>query len=227
MPSLAKILSLTQNIVKRCKITLAGKDNTDYRVQQVSANGKAIDAEIWAPYGMSYNIPVNSLCTYLQVGGDQANLIVLPDRSQDRVKDLKPGEVAYFNPLTQSRTVYRENGDIEVITSGTQGDLITTIKGDHTVTIEGASTVNITGDCNLTIGGVANIDVATANWTGDFNLDGNLNVTGDADVDGDIDGTTITGSSDVKTGSISLKTHKHVGSPTAPTGSITPTGAPF
>ena len=200
------MLNLLKNIVKRCRITLTGKDNGDFRVQQISANRKAIDAEIYAPYGMSYNVPVDSLCVYLQVGGDSGNLIVLPDRSQDRVKDLKPGEVAFFNPLTKTRTVYRENGDMEIVTEGSNGDVLMTVKKDLTIVAE--------GDVNITSGGVMNLN-------GDVNIDGALDVTGDID-----SGATITGS-DVKAGSIDLKTHRHVGSITAPTGSITPTGTPI
>lgn len=53
------------------------------------------------------------------------------------------------------------------------------------------------------------------------------------EIDGDIDHTgdqtssgTITGDVDVVAGTISGKTHTHIGSPTAPTGAISPTGLP-
>ena len=139
------------NLVRRCITTLIGKDDRDIRVQQVGYNGKAEDAEIYAPYGMSYNLPPDSLCLYVQIGGDQGNLVVLPDRSQDRVKDLKAGEVAFFNPLTKSRTIYRENGDIDV---------------------------TVHGNVNLVVDGVANVEIPTTNWTGDINLTGEIVQTG-------------------------------------------------
>ena len=150
------------NFVRRCITTLIGKDDRDIRVQQVGYNGKAEDAEIYAPYGMSYNLPADCLCLYVQIGGDQGNLVVLPDRSQDRVRDLKAGEVAFFNPLTKSRTIYRENGDMEIVTDGEKGDRSTTIKGDDVATVGGKVTVTVSGDVDLTAANV-NIDAATTN----------------------------------------------------------------
>ena len=138
------------NFLRRCITSLVGKADRDMRVQQVSYNGKAEDAEIYAPYGMSYNLPPDCLCLYAQIGGDQGNLVVLPDRSQDRVKDLKEGEVAFFNPLTKTRTIYRQNGDMEIVTEGENGDV------------------------NLTVKGVANINAPTTNWVGDINHTGDL-----------------------------------------------------
>ena len=173
------------NFLRRCVTTLVGKDDKDIRVQQVGYNGDAKDAEIWAPYGMSYNLPPDCLCLYAQIGGDQGNLVVLPDRSQDRVKDLKEGEVAFFNPLTKTRTIYRKNGDMEIVTAGENGDF------------------------NLTVKGVANIDIPTTNWTGDINLTGDIIQTGSITNDQttssgiDLDGHTHTGSPTAPTGAVS------------------------
>jgi phage gp45-like len=168
-----------------------GEDNLDIRKQQIGYNGKADDAEIYAPYGMSYNLPENCLCLYAQVGGDEGNLVVFPDRSEDRIKDLKRGEVAFFNPLTKTRTIYRQNGDMEIVTSGDKGDLNLTVKGD----------VNLTGS------GEMNVDIATTNWKGDIIQDG-----------------TITNTQTTSNG-IPLDGHKHSGSPSAPTGPVSNTGA--
>lgn len=129
-----------RNFLRRCVISLIGKDDRDIRVQQVSYNGKAEDAEIWAPYGMSYNLPPNSLCLYAQIGGDEGNIVVLPDRSQDRVKNLKEGEIALFNPLTKTQMIFREDGKLEI-----------NAKGDVDVT---ATNVNIDASAtNLGVGG--------------------------------------------------------------------------
>lgn len=128
------------SLIRRCLISLAGSDDKDTRIQQVSYNGKAQDGEAWAPYGMSYNVPPNSLSLYVQIGGDQGNLVILPDRSQDRVKNLKEGEVAFFNPLTKSRTIYRANGDMDI-----------TVNGDCNIK---ADEVNVDADqVNLGVGG--------------------------------------------------------------------------
>lgn len=118
------------HFLRRCVTTLVGSDDKDVRVQQVGYNGAAVDAEVYAPYGMSYNLPPGCLCLYAQVGGDGGNLVVLPDRSQDRVRDLAEGEVAFFNPLTKSRTVYRQDGTLEIVTEGNAGHLSVTVKGN-------------------------------------------------------------------------------------------------
>lgn len=167
-----------------------GKDDKDVRIQQVSAHGVPDDAEIYAPYGMSYNLPEGCLCLHIQLSEDEGDVIILPDRSKDRVKDLKRGEVAFFNPLTKTRTIYRQNGNMEIVTEGDKGDF------------------------NLTVKGVANMVIPTTNWTGDINLTGDINQTGGQIVSGDV---TASG--------ISLVNHTHAGSPTAPSGPVSNTGA--
>ena len=153
--------------LRRCVISLAGKDDKDIRVQQVSYNSKAENVEVWAPYGMSYNPPPNCLSLCVQIGEDQGNLVALPDRSQDRVKNLAEGEVAFFNPLTQTRTIYRADKSIEIVSEGgrtttiTEDD-VTTVQGDKSVTVDGEMNITVTGDCNLTASNV-NIDAATTN----------------------------------------------------------------
>jgi len=195
---------LVKNAIRRAIISLLSTDDSkDIRVQQIAYNGKALDVEVYAPYGISYNVPVGSLGILLQIGDDPANKIFLPDRSQDRVKGLEESEIAIFNPITKSRVVFKKNGDIDIDTAGSVGDFNITVKGN----------------CNLT--------ASTTNLTGDLNVDGNLSVTGDADVDGDLDATNVDATGDVKAGSISLKTHLHGGSLTAPTGGVVPTGAPI
>jgi len=149
----------------RANITKEGTDDQDVRIQQYAKNGDVDDAEIWAPYGLSYNLPENSLCLFAQIGGDDGNIILLPDRSQDRVKNLKRGEVALFNPLTKSRMVFRLNGDIEIVTEGESGDRLTTIKKDEIMTVGGDKTVTVTGDDTLTVAGKMTITV-----TGDCDL---------------------------------------------------------
>ena len=173
------------NLVRRCITSLLGSDDLDVRVQQVSYNGKVGDAEIWAPYGMSYNLPDNCLCLYMQIGGDSGNLVVLPDRSQDRVKNLKSGEVAFFNPLTKTRTIYRENGDMEIVVNGGRtttisGDDIATVSGKRTTTISGDDVTVVNGSSEVTVSGTMDITV-----TGDVDIStsGKVDITASGDVD--------------------------------------------
>jgi len=182
-----------RNFLRRCVISLVGKDERDIRVQQVSYNGKADDAEIWAPYGMSYNLPPDCLSLYAQIGGDEGNLIVFPDRSQDRVKNLKEGEVSFFNPLTKTSTTYRKNGDLEIVTSGDSGDMSVTIKKDLTITV--------TGDVNITAGG--DVDVTATNVNIDASAT-NLGVGGQpiARVGDSVEVTGVSSGSSTRTGTI-------------------------
>lgn len=68
----------------------------------------------------------------------------------------------------------------------------------------------------------------TINVAGDTEIINNLNVGGNISCDGNIDsGGDVTAVGDVVAGTISLKTHTHVGSPTAVDGPPSPTGAPI
>ena len=63
---------------------------------------------------------------------------------------------------------------------------------------------------------------------GGLEVTGTLNVTGDVTFDSDLDVTGDIVANEVSTsGGIVLSTHTHTGSPTAPTGSISPTGQPI
>ncbi len=135
--------------LRRCFITKPAQDEGDIRTQQISYNGKVDDAEIYMPYGLSANIPADSFCMYVQIGGDNGALVVLPDRSQDRIKDLADGEVALFNPLTKSRTIYRSNGDIEEVVTGENGSKSVTIKKDWTVIVGGDALLEVTGNSTI------------------------------------------------------------------------------
>ena len=64
--------------------------------------------------------------------------------------------------------------------------------------------------------------------TGDLEHTGNVEHIGDVDQTGDQTSSgTITGTTDVLAGTISGKTHTHIGSPTAPVGAVSPTGLPI
>lgn len=156
-------MDLLSSILRRCNITKASeKDASDIRLQQIELNGKAHDAEVYMPYGMSANIPPGSLGILLQIGGDEGFLVVLPDKSGDRIKGLAENEVAFFNPITKSRTIYRSNGDIEQVVTGENGTKSVTIKKDLTIVVGGDVNLTATGDVDVTADNV-NIDAATTN----------------------------------------------------------------
>jgi len=150
-------------IVRRAIVTMASKDTNVVRLQQVEYNAKPITAEVWAPYGMSYNVPIGSMGILIQVDGDSGNNIFLPDRSEDRIKNLKETEVGFFNPISKSRALFLENGDIAITTAGTNGDMITVIKGDNTLTVAGKCKIVVSGDCDITASGDVNISASQIN----------------------------------------------------------------
>ena len=150
--------------LRKCSAVKASQtDSGDVRLQQVTYNGKSTDAQLWMPYGMSANVAPGSLCLYAQIGGDGGELVIFPDRSQDRVKGLKSGEVALFNPLTQSRTIYRKNGDIEEVVTGENGTKSVTIKKDWTVVVGGDVSITTTGKTDIVSTGDVNITASTIN----------------------------------------------------------------
>ena len=152
---------------RRCIVSMPGADDSNLRRQQISYNGKADDGEIYAPYGMSYNIPADSLSLYFVVSNDPGNLIVMPDRPNDRIKNLAEGEVAIFNPLTKTNIIFKQNGDLDIVTTGDSGQINANVKSKINIDTGDDVTINCTGDVNI-------------NTTGDFNLTaiGDVNITG-------------------------------------------------
>lgn len=166
-----------QTSIKRCIISLKSLDDKDLRVQQVSYNGKADTAEVYAPYGMSYNVPPDSLSLYGAIGGDEGNLVTFPDRPQDRIRNLKETEVAFFNPITKTSTIYKQNGDLVITTNGENGDFLVTVKKDHTIEIGNDCVINVGN--NVTINAAGNLNL---NSDSDINItaSGNVNISGSA-----------------------------------------------
>ena len=98
--------------------------------------------------------------------------------------------------------------------------------GSVSITLKDNGDMDIIANGNLqgTIGGTVTLDVTgnTSITSPVMTLTGNVNIVGDLDVTG---ATTL--SADVTSNGIDISdTHTHTGSPTAPTGVISPTGVP-
>jgi phage gp45-like len=113
------------SLLERCVISKKAEDAGNIRVQQVSYLGNVTEVEVYMPYGMSANIPAGALSYKFIIGGDDGNIVVLADDSKNRPKGLQESEVAVFNPVTQSRTVYKQSGDVD----------LTLEKGSHNITV--------------------------------------------------------------------------------------------
>lgn len=226
-------MNIIRNLTRRAVVTLPGDDNLDVPIQQITYLSKAADVEIITPYGLHANLPANNevFMTIWSVAGQEDVRVGMGYTPKLRPKETPPGEVVFYHPLTQSRVQFKNNGDIEIDSTGDNGSTIITIKKDLSITVLGDTTINTTGDTTITTGGDATIDVTgtatvdcpTTNWTGDINLTGNLDITGNLDVSA----ATTLSSTVTSNGKDISDTHTHTGSATAPSGPVAPTGTPL
>jgi len=227
---MSRLINMIRNMTRRSVITLAGDDAGDYPVQQITYLGKATECEMISPYGLHANLPVGvTLLTTWSVQGQEDNRVGMGYTPKLRPKELPEGELVLYHPLTGSKIHYKNNGDIDIDVTGDNGDLNVTIKKDLNITVNGNASINVVGnaavdidgDAAIDIDGTATVDCPTTNWTGDINLTGKLNINGDLEVSGSstLSATVTSNGKDIS------DTHTHVGSPTAPSGSVTPTGA--
>jgi len=201
-----------KNLIQLGQVSLPGNDSGPMPVTQVQSYGQASDVLVVWPYGMHGNLPVDSYTISWSINGQQENRAVIGFKPDIRQKNLKEGEVIFGNFVRKSTTFYDDDGNI-----------IVNCENDEKVTIKGASIVNITGNASLTIGGAATIDVTgnTTLTTPLATVDGDLTVTGNLTVETD----TILGANVTSNGKDISDTHTHVGSPTAPSGAQSNTGA--
>lgn len=83
-------------------------------------------------YGVVSNPPVGSQVLLLPQNGQESASIGLPDHPAIRpLKNLLSGEVAVVNYLTGAHVLFKENGDIEIVTTG---NLTATVTGNITAT---------------------------------------------------------------------------------------------
>lgn len=101
-------------------------------------------------------------------------------------------------------------------TADTEAMVIQNLAGDVRIALD-ATGVRITSP---------SVTITTGASTTTF-IDGQVTVNADLQVNGTIDATgTITSDTDVVGAGVSLSTHTHAGSPTAPSGPVSPTGTP-
>ena len=94
-------------------------------------------------YGLVHNPPAGCQVLLLPQNGQESNSIGLPDLPAGRpLKNLLGGEVAIVNYLTGSHVLFKQNGDIEVVT--TAGNLIANITGNVNATVTGNITATAT-----------------------------------------------------------------------------------
>lgn len=195
------------NSIQSAAVSSPGKDDESFPICQITTYGIASRAVPIYPYGMHAVAPKGSYFLSFAVNGQQENKVGIPYNPALRQKELEEGEAIFGNQVTKSSTFYDEDGNIVI---NCEKDQKVTIKGDAIVSIEGNSTVTIGGTSDITVTG------QTTLTTTKLTIDGDLTVTGD----------TTLSSTVTSNGKDISNTHTHVGSPTAPTGAVSPTGAP-
>ena len=145
-----------QPIVQRALVTLGGTDDKQFPVQQVTYQGKVADVEVMFPYGMHANLlPGQTIGVLFALNNEEDNRAFMGYTPNLRPKELEVGEVVFYHPVTQSKILFRNNGDID-ISSLTSVNI--TVAGSVNVTA-----ANITAVAAVSISATApNIDVTAA-----------------------------------------------------------------
>ena len=159
---LEKLFSKMRNLVKRSTITGGTLDDTgQFNIQQVTYFGKEADCEIVFPYGMSANLPKDCQVLMFNVNANEQNRAGIGNLPNERKKNLAPGEVAFFHPLTKSFIYFRNSGDIDIDTSQATEFVVT--DGDFEAA-EFSTAFNVLSAENVT-GANINITCNDANLT--------------------------------------------------------------
>ncbi|MCK5602307.1 phage baseplate assembly protein [Candidatus Pacearchaeota archaeon] len=106
------------NLIKRGIITLSSKDTAVFPTIQMTYLGKTKNVELVLPYGLYSNPKEGAIALMFQVNGQEENMTAIPYDPYTRFKNLQPGEVAVGNPHTQSKILFKANGDIELEANG-------------------------------------------------------------------------------------------------------------
>lgn len=128
-----------RSLIKRCYVTAGSEDTADYQTAKVSYLEKDTTVEHLTPYGVYSNPPVDSIGVVFLIAADEDNRFAILNRPDIRFKNLKSGEVAIGNPLTESVIKFDENGDITIVG-----------KNNLKVTIEGSAEIISSQEVKLT-----------------------------------------------------------------------------
>lgn len=203
-------LDKLKNIVRFARITGPADNSANFPVQQMSFKGKVVNVLQIFPYGMYANSASDdSLGVMFSIDGSENNRAAISYTPQRRPNDLEQNEVAIYHPYTNSFIKFRNNGNIEIdsIQDGNTGNIIVNCSN---------ATINASEDVSINASGSVEIDSPSTTVTGTLQVDGAI--TTDA---------SVTAQGEVTGNGVDLSTHTHVGSPTAPDGPVSNTGAPI
>lgn len=149
-----------------------------YPDQQAVFLGRVGDYTIASPYGLYADLPADTLLLEVKPG------VAIPVTVK-RPGDTEQAEPTFFHPITNTRIIARNNGDLDIITDdNTAGDVnITCVNANVTasadVSITAGGNANVTAaNMTATISGSTIIDSPTSQFTGHVGINGNLTVGG-------------------------------------------------
>lgn len=138
-------MSVFRNLLRLCRISKDSNDSDKYPIQQASYLGKVVDGMIALPYGFHANIPDDSLGIMLMILGQEDNRMILPISPAERPKNLAPGDVVMYSPITGEKMTFLAAGGIVVDGDVTYNDNVT-INGN--LTVLGSTTLGATVTSN-------------------------------------------------------------------------------
>lgn len=155
-------MNLLQKI-KQAFSSTPGNDTDPYPRGQCGYSGKIANYVRILPYGLSSLEPQGYFILLFNSQGQEAVKFGIPSAMKNRLKDLKQGEVAIYNSLTQTYVILKEDGTFEINCSGLiDGDVEITgnvqIDGnlniDGTLDVTGATTLTTVTATSIVIGGI-------------------------------------------------------------------------
>lgn len=133
---------MTIHIV-RSIITKPEKELYNRPIQQISYLGKTCNSEIFFPYGIHANLPVDSNLITFSILGQSSNKISIGNLSNKR-KQLEEGEVIFYHPIKGQFIYLKNNEDIFIKT----GESELTMKKDGSSILK--SNLTVDGDFTST-----------------------------------------------------------------------------
>lgn len=190
-------LDRLKNLIKYGKVAKSADNSNQFPTQQISYKGKTVEAFSLFPYGLYANMDSSdTLGLIFEVDASSDNKAFLGHTPFKRPKDLNEGEVSLYHPGT-GVFIKLSSKKVE-INGGGEGEVVVNTKS---ATINSDTTV---------------INSTSSVVKGDLTVEGDFVNTGSASF------TTNITSNGKNIGA----THSHTGSPTAPSGPISPTGVP-
>lgn len=153
-----KLYYLIKNLFRIASM-LDVDDSGNLRFCTVSSLGKSQKSMLFSQYGIMHNPPPNSLALIWTQQGQESNSVAMADDPNNRpLKNLAPGEFAIGNYLTGDYAYFKEDGTLEIKTTG---NLIANVGGDLNANVSGDINASAGGAMTATASGKATLDSTT------------------------------------------------------------------